>query len=324
MDSTIPHVPPSPRSAVIGAVIAFGFWGTLPVFWKQLSHVGADLTLAHRVAWTMLTVVPLLAWRGELLHWFAALGKRANLLAHAASGLLLTINWGTFIWAANHDRIVECSLGYFINPLLNVFIGSLLLGETLRPLQKISIACAALGVVMQIVALGTFPWIGLILALSMGFYGLARRRSELGSLSGLATETLVFLPLAAAYLVWSGVEGRELWGRRDFHDLTCIGVLGIVTAIPLLGFATRRGSCPFPCSGCSSSSLRRDNSSPECSFMTSPSRCAASPPSPASGWAWSCFAWIWGGEKEGVDRSKRGGGGFRPSHRAVGGRDGGP
>lgn len=234
-----------PKSAVIGAIIAFGFWGTLPVFWKQLSHVGADLTLAHRVAWTMLTVVPLLAWRGELRHWFAALGKRSNLVAHAASGLLLTINWGTFIWAANHDRIVECSLGYFINPLLNVFIGSLLLGETLRPLQKISIACAALGVVMQIVALGTFPWIGLILALSMGFYGLARRRSELGSLSGLATETLVFLPLAAGYLIWSGAEGRELWGRQDFQDLTCIGVLGIVTAIPLLGFAHAARKLPF-------------------------------------------------------------------------------
>jgi chloramphenicol-sensitive protein RarD len=193
----------------------------------------------------MLTVLPLLAWRGELRHWFAALGKRSNLVAHAASGLLLTINWGTFIWAANHDRIVECSLGYFINPLLNVFIGSLLLGETLRPLQKVSIACAALGVAMQVFALGTFPWIGLILALSMGFYGLARRRSELGSLGGLATETLVFLPLAAAYLVWSGVEGRELWGRRDFHDLTCIGLLGIVTAIPLLGFAHAARKLPF-------------------------------------------------------------------------------
>lgn len=234
-----------PKSAVIGAIIAFGFWGTLPVFWKQLSHLGADLTLAHRVAWTMLTVLPLLAWRGELGTWFSALTKRSNLLAHAASGLLLTINWGTFIWAANHDRIVECSLGYFINPLLNVFIGSLLLGETLRPLQKISIACAALGVIMQIVALGTFPWIGLILALSMGFYGLARRRSELGSLSGLATETLVFLPLAAGYLIWSGAEGRELWGRQDLHDLTCIGALGIVTAIPLLGFAHAARKLPF-------------------------------------------------------------------------------
>ncbi len=234
-----------PKSAVIGAIIAFGFWGTLPIFWKQLSHVGADLTLAHRVAWTMLTVLPLLAWRGELRFWLAALTKRSNLAAHAGSGLLLTINWGTFIWAANHDRIVDCSLGYFINPLLNVFIGSLLLGETLRPLQKASIACAALGVAMQIVALGAVPWIGLILALSMGFYGLARRRSELGSLSGLATETLVFLPAAAGYLIWSGAQGRDLWGRQDVRDIACIGVLGIVTAIPLLGFAHAARKLPF-------------------------------------------------------------------------------
>ena len=237
--------PRPPKSAVLGAIIAVGFWGTLPVFWKQLSHLGADLTLSHRVAWTMLTVLPLLAWRGELSTWFEALTKRSNLLAHAFSGLLLTINWGTFIWAANHDRIVDCSLGYFINPLLNVFIGSLLLGETLNLLQKVSIACAALGVVMQIVALGSFPWIGVILALSMAFYGLARRRSALGSLSGLATETLVFLPVAAGYLIWSGAEGRELWGRQDFHDLACIGALGIVTAIPLLGFAHAARKLPF-------------------------------------------------------------------------------
>jgi len=230
---------------VLGAIIAFGFWGALPVYWKQLGHLGADLTLAHRVVWTMFTVLPLLWWRGEVRFWWTAIADRTNLLAHACSGLLLTINWGTFIWAANHGRIVDCSLGYFINPLLNVFIGSLLLGETLRPLQKVSIACAALGVALQIVALGTFPWIGLILALSMGFYGLARRRSALGSLTGLATETLVFLPIAASYLIWSAGEGRALLGRQDAHDLACIAVLGIVTAIPLLGFAHAARKLPF-------------------------------------------------------------------------------
>jgi chloramphenicol-sensitive protein RarD len=234
-----------PTSAVLGAVLAFGFWGVLPIYWKQLSHVGADLTVAHRVVWTMVTVLPLLWWRREWTAWTGALKVRANLATHAWSGLLLTINWGTFIWAANHDRIVDCSLGYFINPLLNVFIGSLLLGETMRPLQKASIGFAAIGVGLQILAVGRFPWIGLILALSMAFYGLARRRSALGSLSGLATETLVFVPVAAGYLMWAQGEARPLWGRQDPHDLLCIGALGVFTALPLLGFAHAARNLPF-------------------------------------------------------------------------------
>lgn len=233
------------RSAVAGAVLAFGFWGVLPVFWRQLHHVGADLTLAHRVVWTMLTVAPLLALRGEGPAWRDALRDGRNLSTHALAGLLLTINWGTFIWAANHDRIVDCSLGYFINPLLNVFIGGLLLGETLRPLQKASVGFAATGVCLQVLAVGRFPWVGLILAFSMAGYGLVRRRSALGSMNGLATETLIFLPVALGYLIWAAGAGRDLWGRGDAHDLACIGALGVVTTIPLLGFAHAARHLPF-------------------------------------------------------------------------------
>ena len=192
-----------------------------------------------------LSVVPMLLWKREWQPWTAALRKTSNWTTHAWSGLLLTLNWGTFIWAANHNQIVDCSLGYFINPLLNVFIGRLLLGEVLRPLQKLSIALAAVGVLLQILALGRFPWIGLTLALSMGFYGLARRRSALGSLTGLATETLVFLPVAAGFLLWLHADGRHVLGRQDAHDLLFIGGLGIITAVPLLGFAHAARNLPF-------------------------------------------------------------------------------
>lgn len=234
-----------PLSAVLGAVLAFGLWGVLPVYWKQLSHIGADITVAHRVFWTMLSVVPMLWWSREWRPWTAALRKPSNWTTHAWSGLLLTINWGTFIWAANHNQIVDCSLGYFINPLLNVFIGSLLLGEVLRPLQKLSITLAAVGVLLQILALGRFPWIGLTLALSMAFYALARRRSALGSLTGLATETLVFLPFAMAFLGWTQVQHRSVLGHQDAHDLLFIAGLGIITAVPLLGFAHAARQLPF-------------------------------------------------------------------------------
>jgi chloramphenicol-sensitive protein RarD len=167
------------------------------------------------------------------------------LKAHAWSAFLLAINWGVFVWAAQHGRIIDCSLGYFINPLLNVLIGSRLLGERLSRLQKFSIASAAFGVLTQLVLLGRFPWIGLLLAGSFALYGLARRRSPLGSLPGLAVETVVGMPVAVLYLIWTQQSGMPIWGTASAHDLLLIVGLGIITTIPLLGFAHGARQLPF-------------------------------------------------------------------------------
>lgn len=225
--------------------MAFGLWGVLPVYWKQIGHLGSDVALAQRVVWTMATVLPLLMLRGEWAGFMRSLRDLTLIKAHAWSAFLLAINWGVFVWAAQHGRIIDCSLGYFINPLLNVLIGSRLLGERLSMLQKLSIASAACGVATQIVLVGRFPWIGLLLAGSFALYGLARRQSPLGSLPGLGVETIVGIPVAAAFLIWSGQNGVSIWGTASVHDLALIIGLGIITTIPLLGFAHGARQLPF-------------------------------------------------------------------------------
>jgi len=232
-------------NAVLSAVVAFILWGVLPVYWKQLGHLGSDVALAQRVIWTMATVLPILILRGEWSGFLNSLREMRLLKAHAWSAFLLAINWGVFVWAAQHGRIIDCSLGYFINPLLNVLIGSRLLGEHLSRLQKLSIGSAACGVLTQLVLVGRFPWIGLLLAGSFAMYALARRRSPLGSLQGLAVETVVGIPVAAVYLIWTQQSGAPIWGAASAHDLLLIVGLGIITTIPLLGFAHGARQLPF-------------------------------------------------------------------------------
>lgn len=232
-------------NAVLSAVMAFGLWGILPVYWKQIGHLGSDVALAQRVVWTMATVLPLLLLRGEWSGFLKSLREVKLLRAHAWSAFLLAINWGVFVWAAQHGRIIDCSLGYFINPLLNVLIGSRLLGERLSTLQKLSIASAACGVATQIVLVGRFPWIGLLLAASFALYALARRQSPLGSLPGLGVETVVGIPVAALYLIWCQQSGVSIWGTASARDLALIIGLGVITTIPLLGFAHGARQLPF-------------------------------------------------------------------------------
>lgn len=234
-----------PANAVVSAIIAFGLWGVLPIYWKQIGHLGSDVALAQRVVWTMATVLPLLMLRGEWKGFMKSIRDVKLLKAHAWSAFLLAINWGVFVWAAQHGRILDCSLGYFINPLLNVLIGSCMLGERLSRLQKLSITAAVCGVATQLVLAGRFPWIGLLLAVSFALYGLARRHSPLGSLPGLGVETLVGIPFASAYLLWTQQGGAAIWGTASAQDLMLIIGLGIITTIPLLGFAHAARKLPF-------------------------------------------------------------------------------
>jgi chloramphenicol-sensitive protein RarD len=234
-----------PASAVLSAVTAFSLWGFLPVYWKQISHLGADISIAQRVVWTLMTCLLLLLGRRETVAWWRELRRPEVLRTHALSALLLGINWGVFIWGALHGRILECSLGYFLNPLLNVLIGCMLLGESLNGWQKTSITLAAVGVGLQMLAVGRPPWIALLLALSFGFYGLVRRRSSQGPLTGLATESLIAMPVALGLLsFWHG-SGRAVFGDGSWHDLVYILGLGAVTTVPLLGFANGARKLPF-------------------------------------------------------------------------------
>lgn len=243
----MPVQPPSrpPANAVLCAVVAFGAWGILPIYWHAVAHLGSDVAIAQRVVWTTVTVLPLLWLQGEWSAWLKALRQPGVFASHSWSAFLLGINWGLFIWATHHGRILDCSLGYFINPLLNVFIGRVVLGERLSRLQALSIVCAAAGVIVQVAAARQVPWIGLSLALTFALYGLARRRSSLGSLAGLGAESVIGFPFAAGYLIFRAAQGGSVWGSHTAVDLTLIAGLGVITAIPLLGFAHAARLLPF-------------------------------------------------------------------------------
>jgi chloramphenicol-sensitive protein RarD len=179
---------------LLGAVVAFVIWGVLPVYWKAVGRFGSEVVVCQRVAWTVVWLLPVLGLSGEWRALWQGLRSPAVLRTHAWSGALLTVNWSLYIWAAQHGRIVEASLGYFLNPLLNVAIGRAVLGERMSRWRQVSIALAGVGVLLQVMLVGRVPWIGLSLAVTFALYGLARRQSPMGSLPGLTLESVLMLP----------------------------------------------------------------------------------------------------------------------------------
>lgn len=229
------HDRDSPQ-ALLSALVAFGLWGVLPVYWKLVQHFGWDVVVSQRLVWTFVWLLPVLWLRGEWRTCVGALRSAQLLRTHAWSAFLLTLNWSLFIWAAQHGRIVEVSLGYFLNPLLNVAIGRVVLGEHLSRWRKVSISLAGVGVALQVALVGHLPWIALSLALSFAIYALVRRQSPLGSLTGLAVESVLALPLALVALGWMAASGRDLWGRGTPGDFLLIFIAGACTMVPLLAF----------------------------------------------------------------------------------------
>lgn len=221
----------------MAAAAAFLFWGMVPVYWKQMQSVAASELIAHRIVWSLFFLVAVLAWQrnfASLRPGFA--GARAvglNLLA----GILLTLNWGVYVWAVNRGQVIETSLGYFLVPLCNVAVGSLVLHEKLRPMQWTAIGLAAGGVLLLLVRVGHFPWVALSLAFTWTSYGLLKKKSALGPIAGLTVETLLLFPLAAALLLWLHHTGEGALGRIDLRTQGFVLSAGVITAVPLLLFA---------------------------------------------------------------------------------------
>lgn len=220
------------------AVGAYFLWGVFPLYWKALQAIPATQILAHRMAWSVLVVALLLALQGGWSWIRAALSNRKILLTFFITGSLLAVNWFLYIWAVNTDRVVEASLGYFINPLVNVVLGGLFLGETLRRGQRWAVGLAAGGVAYLTFGYGQPPWIALVLAFTFGFYGLLRKTASLGSLRGFALETMLFFPLVAGYLVWVEKQGMGAFGHYGWKLDLLLAFAGVATAAPLLLFAS--------------------------------------------------------------------------------------
>lgn len=225
------------NKGMIYAASAYVLWGLLPLFWKALQHVPALEILAHRMVWALLVVLLLLAFTRNWNWLGAVLRSPRTLLTFLASALLLSVNWFVYIWGVNAGYVVETSLGYFINPLVNVLLGVLFLGERLRAWQAAAIAVATAGVLYLTFSYGSPPWIALTLAGSFGLYGLIRKTAALNSLEGLTLETLLLFPFAFGYLVFREWNGIGALGRVDALTTLLLVVSGVATAAPLLLFA---------------------------------------------------------------------------------------
>lgn len=227
---------PTGHSGVFFLVPAFLIWGGSPVYWKLLAGVPAFELLLHRIVWSslfLLVIVAVQKRQGEVLKVFRDPGKLGTL---TVTTLVLSLNWYLFIWAINHGQVLQTSLGYYINPLIMVLLGMIFLKERLKPLQLTALCLACGGVLYYTLGLGQFPWIALALAFSFGFYGLIHKMSTIGSLTGLLVETLLLTIPASGYLCWLYIHGDgALFRNGSAVDMLLAGT-SLVTALPLLLF----------------------------------------------------------------------------------------
>jgi chloramphenicol-sensitive protein RarD len=230
---------------ILAAAAAFILWGVLPAYWKLLQQVPAYEILCHRMSWSLLLTLGLVFLTGRRAVFRQALRERKNLITFTATGLLLAFNWLLYIWAVNAGFIVEASLGYFINPLINVLFGMIFFREKMRPVQWLALLLAFLGVLYLTVYYGQFPWIALSLATTFAVYGLLHKKNHLGALDGLCMETgILFLP-ATAVLLGLAYTGNGAFGHIDLSGSLLLAGTGIITTIPLLFFGYAAQKIPL-------------------------------------------------------------------------------
>ena len=231
------------RLGITFALIAYGIWGLLPLYLKALASVNAFEVVSHRIVWAAAFLLALLVVTKQY-GWVKTLREQPrSVLTFLCSAAVLSINWITYIWAVAVGRVVDASLGYFISPLLSVVLAVVVLKERLRPLQWAAVSVAGAGVVWLTVLAGQLPWIGLVLAVSFGLYGLLRKTARIDALGGLTLETLLLLPVAGAYLLWAP-NGGAWHGAQPSLRLLLIAA-GPITAVPLLAFAAGARRIPL-------------------------------------------------------------------------------
>ena len=222
---------------MLAAVAAYGAWGLLPIFFRLLHHVNPVEIVGQRILWSLLLVMALLLARQSLPGLSTILRDRRLMLPLAGSALMIGMNWLIYVWAVNAGHVIATSLGYFLNPLVNVGLGVLLLHEKLRRGQMAAIGIAAVGVAIMAATALTTLWISVTLALTFAFYGLIRKLTPVAPMMGLGVETLLLTPPAIGYLFWLSAHGGVSFGQ-DMMTTILLIIAGAVTTVPLVLFAT--------------------------------------------------------------------------------------
>lgn len=222
----------SQRLGFFSALSCFTIWGLLPLYFKLLGHVSPELMLAHRIVWALPTGLILIALAGNWRDLRAAI-TRQRLFWLLISSFVIAINWWVYIWAVGQDRVMEASLGYYINPLLNIVLGLIVFKERLRSAQWLAVAIAAIGVGIMTVALGRIPWVAIILALTFGVYSVVRKQLQVDSRVGFVLEVAV---LYFPAVFWMGAQSEPIFAHGGW-DIPLLIAAGPITAIPLILFA---------------------------------------------------------------------------------------
>jgi chloramphenicol-sensitive protein RarD len=231
------------RTGTAYGVAAYALWGLFPLFWPLLEPATPVEVLAHRVLWSLLLLAVVL----QVTRGFAAVRavQRPQVARLSLAAVLLAANWGTYIYGVNSGQVVETSLGYFINPLVSVALGVVVLGERLRSAQKAAVAVAAVAVVVLTVENGRPPWIAIVLAFSFGFYGLLKTQAGVGAVASLTVETAVLAPAAALYVGVLVQQGTSTFGHHGAGHALLLVTAGVVTAVPLLAFGAAATRVPL-------------------------------------------------------------------------------
>ncbi|MCY1337240.1 Protein RarD [compost metagenome] len=234
-----------PRRGYILGLSAYTIWGLFPLYFKAIQSVPALEIIVHRAIWSALFgAALLLVWKHP--GWFRELRenpRRFGVLT--ASGMLIACNWLVYVWAVNNGRMLEASLGYYINPLVNVLLGMLILGERLRRLQWLAVLLAAVGVAQQIWQVGALPWVSLALALTFGFYGLIRKQAPVAVLPGLVVETWLLLPLASGWLLMNPGAASAQASFWNSTEALWLMAAGPITLVPLVCFNAAARNLPY-------------------------------------------------------------------------------
>lgn len=228
------------KMGIISAIIAYSLWGILPIYWKFVFQVPAHEILAHRIFWSFIFMLGILVVANQKKKFYQEMKQLTHepkkLLALTMGSFLISINWFIYIWAVNNNRVIETSLGYYINPLFSVLLGIFVLKERLSFWQLISVCLAMSGVLYMTMHFGSVPWVAVLLAISFGFYGLCKKVADITPITSITLETLIMTPFALAYILYLDVHATGSFAGLSVTSVLLIGS-GMVTAIPLLLFA---------------------------------------------------------------------------------------